>query len=71
MSSLGPLVSRMVADGMVHLFSVTLQRETIDVSGTGQLTIGELPKGIDNSSLTWVPVRLHSTTDGGLQAPTL
>ncbi|KAH9936202.1 aspartic peptidase domain-containing protein [Fomitopsis serialis] len=71
MSSLGPLVSRMVADGMVEqpLFSVTLQRDTIDVSGTGQLTIGELPDGIDNSSLTWVPVRLYSTADGGLQAP--
>ncbi|KAH9841457.1 acid protease [Rhodofomes roseus] len=71
-SSLGPLVSRMAAASIIQqpLFTVTLQRDTIDVSGNGQLTIGELPDGVDNSSLTWVPVRLYSTTDGGLQAPT-
>lgn len=49
---------------------ITLQRDTIDISGNGQLTIGELPSGIDNSSLTWVPVRLYTPDDGGLQAPT-
>ena len=48
-----------------------LQRDTIDVSGNnGALTIGKLPDGIDNSSLTWVPVRLYSPRDGGLNPPT-
>ena len=49
---------------------ITLQRDTIDISGKGQLTIGELPSGIDNSSLTWVPVRPYTPDNGGLQAPT-
>ena len=48
---------------------ITLQRDQIDISGAGQLTIGQLPEGVDNSSLTWVPVRLYSTSDGGLSAP--
>ena len=47
-----------------------LQRDTIDVSGNnGALTIGKLPDGIDNSSLTWVPVRLYKPEDGGLNPP--
>jgi hypothetical protein len=47
-----------------------LQRDTIDVSGNnGALTIGKLPQGIDNSSLTWVPVRLYTPGDGGLSPP--
>ena len=48
---------------------ITLQRDTIDISGKGQLTIGELPSGVDNSSLTWVPVRPYTPENGGLQAP--
>ena len=48
---------------------ITLQRNTIDVSGTGQITIGELPQGVDNSSITWVPVRLYDPADGGLNPP--
>ena len=48
-----------------------LQRDTIDVSGSnGSLTVGKLPDGIDNSSLTWVPVRRYSQGDGGLSPPT-
>ena len=48
-----------------------LQRDTIDVSGNnGALTIGKLPDGVDNSSLTWVPVRLYSPGNGGLSPPT-
>jgi len=48
-----------------------LQRNVIDVSGShGALTIGKLPDGIDNSSLTWVPVRLYEPGDGGLSPPT-
>ncbi|KZT73901.1 acid protease [Daedalea quercina L-15889] len=70
--TMGPLLSRMVEDGVIQqpLFSVTLQRDTVDISGSGQLTIGELPDGVDNSSLTWVPVRLYTTAEGGLLAPT-
>lgn len=49
---------------------VTLQRDIIDVSGSnGALTVGRLPDGIDNSSLTWVPVRLYGPNDGGLNPP--
>ena len=47
-------------------FQITLQRDELDISGTGQLTIGQLPSGIDNSSLTWVPVRLYSESEGGM-----
>ncbi|KAI0372286.1 acid protease [Pilatotrama ljubarskyi] len=67
----GPLVSRLIMSDMIDdpLFAITLQRDTIDVSGEGQITIGQLPEGIDNSSITWVPVRLYDPADGGLQAP--
>ncbi|THG98936.1 hypothetical protein EW026_g3315 [Hermanssonia centrifuga] len=51
------------------LFAITLQRNTIDVSGEGQITVGELPADTDNSSITWVPVRLYSSGDGGLNPP--
>ena len=48
-----------------------LQRDTIDVNGNnGALTIGKLPDSVDNSSLTWVPVRLYKPGDGGLSPPT-
>ena len=46
-----------------------MQRDTIDIEGEGQLTIGKLPDGVDNSSLTWVPVRLYSVDDGGSSSP--
>ncbi|OCH87952.1 acid protease [Obba rivulosa] len=70
--SLGPVVSRLVQTGAITqpMFSISLQRDTIDVSGHGQLTIGQLPAGVDNSSVTWVPVRLYSPADGGLNPPT-
>jgi hypothetical protein len=49
---------------------ITLQRNTIDIGGNeGSLTIGELPNGISNSSLTWVPVRLYPSNVGGLTPP--
>jgi len=68
----GPLISRLATSGKIEqpMFAITLQRDTIDVSGHGQITIGELPQGVDNSSITWVPVRLYSSTDGGLDPPT-
>lgn len=69
--SYGPLVSRLAMSGEIEepMFAITLQRNTIDVSGTGQISIGELPQGVDNSSLTWVPVRLYDPADGGLNPP--
>jgi hypothetical protein len=48
---------------------IALQRDTVDIGGTGQLSIGKLPDGVSNSSFTWVPVRLYSQNDGGLAPP--
>ncbi|KAJ6594383.1 aspartic peptidase domain-containing protein [Mycena capillaripes] len=68
----GPLISRIAQSEALQMpmFTISLQRSTIDISGTGALTLGTLPDGIDNSSLTWVPVRLYSPAEGGLAAPT-
>ncbi|KAL0961195.1 hypothetical protein HGRIS_006164 [Hohenbuehelia grisea] len=67
----GPLLSRIaMTDKLLDpMFSITLQRNTIDIGGNGLLTVGKLPDGIDNSSLTWVPVRRYSENDGGTAAP--
>ncbi|KAJ6494942.1 aspartic peptidase domain-containing protein [Mycena vulgaris] len=68
----GPLISRIAQSGSLDMpmFTISLQRSTIDISGTGALTLGALPDGVDNSSLTWVPVRLYSPEDGGINPPT-
>ncbi|KAK7061365.1 peptidase A1 domain-containing protein [Favolaschia claudopus] len=68
----GPLLSRIAQSGELQMpmFTVSLQRSTIDISGTGALTLGRLPPGVDNSSLTWVPVRLYTPKEGGISAPT-
>lgn len=69
----GPFLSRLTMSGALEqpMFAVMLQRDTIDVGkNNGALTIGKLPDGIDNSSLTWVPVRLYKPEDGGLDPPT-
>ncbi|KAJ3571520.1 hypothetical protein NP233_g3700 [Leucocoprinus birnbaumii] len=67
----GPLLSRIMMTGALEapMFTITLNRNTIDIGGTGQLTLGKLPDGVDNSSLTWVPVRLYTPDEGGLHAP--
>ncbi|KAK0187646.1 aspartic peptidase domain-containing protein [Armillaria mellea] len=68
----GPLLSRIVMTDNLQapMFSIALQRDTIDIGGgDGTLTVGKLPDGIDNSSLTWVPVRLYSSSEGGLRPP--
>ncbi|KAK0221428.1 aspartic peptidase domain-containing protein [Armillaria fumosa] len=68
----GPLLSRIAMTNYLQapMFSIALQRDTIDIGGgDGTLTVGKLPDGIDNSSLTWVPVRLYSSSDGGLRPP--
>lgn len=47
-----------------------MQRDTVDIGGNaGALTIGKLPAGVDNSSITWVPVRLYEPANGGQDAP--
>ncbi|KAJ7141333.1 aspartic peptidase domain-containing protein [Mycena epipterygia] len=68
----GPLISRIAQTGALDMpmFTISLQRSTIDISGTGALTLGTLPDGVDNSSLTWVPVRLYTAADGGISPPT-
>ncbi|KAJ7693443.1 aspartic peptidase domain-containing protein [Mycena rosella] len=67
----GPLISRIAQSGALEMpmFTISLQRSTIDISGTGALTLGTLPDGVDNSSITWVPVRLYSPEDGGINPP--
>ena len=55
---------------LMSAFKITLQRDTIDVSGQGQITIGQLPDDIDESNITWVPVRLYAASEGGLTPPT-
>jgi len=68
----GPLLSRFAMSDSLEqpMFAVMLQRDIIDVSGSnGSLTVGKLPDGINNSSLEWVPVRLYSPEDGGLNPP--
>ncbi|TFK36228.1 aspartic peptidase domain-containing protein [Crucibulum laeve] len=70
--TMGPLLSRLVANTQLDspMFAVTLQRNTIDVGGNiGQLSIGELPQGVKNDSLTWVPIRGYSRAEGGLSPP--
>jgi len=67
----GPLLSRIVTSNALKepMFSITLQRNTIDIGGNGMLSVGALPSGIDESALTWVPVRRYPVNVGGLQAP--
>ncbi|KAF8066553.1 aspartic peptidase domain-containing protein [Lyophyllum atratum] len=68
----GPLLGRLVATNGLALpqFSITLQRDTVDVGGNvGLLSIGELPKGIQKESLTWVPLRTYNMEQGGLPPP--
>ncbi|KAF8879079.1 aspartic peptidase domain-containing protein [Gymnopilus junonius] len=63
-----PLLSRLAMSGALEspMFTIQLQRGALDISGHGALTIGRLPDGIDNSSLTWVPVRRYAAEEGGL-----
>ncbi|OJT14312.1 hypothetical protein TRAPUB_9173 [Trametes pubescens] len=70
-ASSGPVVSRLILSDAFDepLFSMTLQRDTIEVSGQGQIAIGQPPEDVNNSSLTWVPVRLYDTSVGGLSPP--
>ena len=52
------------------MFTITLQRNTIDVGGNaGMMSIGEMPNGVSEDKLTWVPLRNYSTDEGGMPGP--
>ncbi|KAG6910344.1 hypothetical protein DXG01_011413 [Tephrocybe rancida] len=67
-----PLLARLAATKALSLpqFTITLQRDAVQVGGNnGLLSIGELPAGVTNDSLTWVPLRAYTVDEGGLPAP--
>src|SRR5882762_3961101 len=71
-TSMGPFLARLVTQSYLAspMFTVTLQRDTIDIGGNvGMLAIGELPVGVQNTSLTWALVTRYSPSAGGLTAP--
>lgn len=71
-SSLGPFLSRLVAQSALAapMVTIALQRDAVEVGGNlGMLAIGELPASVKNESLTWVQVRGYTPSEGGLTAP--
>ncbi|KAJ7724307.1 aspartic peptidase domain-containing protein [Mycena maculata] len=65
----GPALTRMVTTNSLAapMFTITLQRDTLDIGGNeGILSIGELPAGVEESALTWAPIRGYP---GALNAP--
>lgn len=68
----GPLLSRMAQNNLAApQFTLTLQRDTVQVGGNvGMLSIGELPQGVLNDSLTWVPIRAYTAAQGGINSST-
>jgi len=70
-STLAPFLPRLVATSALNLpmFTVSLQRNTVDIGGVGMLSIGELPSGIADDNMTWVPLRMYSYDEGGMPAP--
>lgn len=70
--SYGPLIPRLVAQGMLEspMFSIALQRDTIEIGGDeGMLSIGQLPPTVLSERLTWVNVRGYPPSQGGLNPP--
>lgn len=68
----GPLIPRLVESNAISspMYTVTLQRDTVDIGGNiGMLSLGGLPNGVKNDSLTWVGVRRYTTSEGGMAAP--
>jgi len=52
------------------MITITLQRNALDIGGNmGVLSIGELPEGVKNESITWVPVATYEIAQGGLAPP--
>ncbi|KAF9444497.1 acid protease [Macrolepiota fuliginosa MF-IS2] len=68
---IAPFLGRLISTHEIEpMFALTLQRDTIDIGGNvGQLSIGGLPPGVQNTSLTWVSVRGYTQSQGGLPPP--
>ncbi|GJJ14361.1 hypothetical protein Clacol_008625 [Clathrus columnatus] len=69
-----PMLPRLSLSGQLDqpLFTMTLQRTLDEFGGNvGQLTIGDLPNNLSESSLTNVPVRLYSPDEGGIPGPSV
>ena len=71
-SILGPFFTRLVTWEVLSrpLVVTSLQRDTFSLSETtGTLSLGELPFGLADEDLTWVPVRGYPPSQGGLPPP--
>ena len=63
-------IPRLVAQGTLTypMFTITLQRDSVDICrNMGAMSLGELPGGVKNDSLTWVKVRGYTTAEGLLR----
>lgn len=78
-ASFGPLIPRLslsstsTAQSLTSpMVSITLQRNSISPGSgaAGILSLGSLPPGISNDSLTYVPLRAYTPAQGGLPGPT-
>ena len=70
--NIGPLLGRWVMrhELMSPMFTITLQRNTIDVGGNaGILSVGEMPSGVSEDKLTWVPPGNYTADEGGMPGP--
>ncbi|KAF5315415.1 hypothetical protein D9619_007345 [Psilocybe cf. subviscida] len=67
----GPFVPRLAMHGLLQepMFAISLDRDTTQIGGHGTLSLGKIPDGVDDGSLTWIPVRLYSAEDGGMPPP--
>jgi hypothetical protein len=65
------LVCFVASEGrLIGMYQMTLECETILPGGNiGEIMLGGLPDGISNESLTWAPVRLYQSGEGGLDPP--
>lgn len=71
-ASIGPFLSRLVALSQLSApqVTITLQRDSVSIGGNlGEMSLGELPAGVTNDTLTWVGLRRYSPQDGGLSPP--
>lgn len=71
-STFGPLLTRLILQGQLDtpLIAMTLQRDTLSIGGNaGTLSVGALPGNVQDTELTWMPVRAYSVNEGGLPAP--
>jgi phytepsin len=65
----GPALTRMVTTNalVAPMFTISLQRDELDIGGNaGVLSLGELPAGVQQTDLTWAPVRGYPNA---LEAP--